>query len=187
MPTWHCRATGISRLRRCRKRPRATAPSKTFNIPGLVSSFYVIPDPELRQRFAAYLDSSELNTPNIFAVVATLAAYTARGDEWRRQMLDYVQGNVDFVVAFCRERMPAVRPMVPQASFLVWLDFSACGLDSEALQHKMVHEAKVGLNQGTTFGAGGERHLRLNVACPRARLREALERMAAVLENGNVQ
>ena len=163
------------------------APSKTFNIPGLISSFYVIPDPELRQRFAAYLDSSELNTPNIFAVVATLAAYTVRGNEWRRQMLDYVQGNVDFVVAFCRERMPAVRPMVPQASFLVWLDFSACGLDSEALQHKMVHEAKVGLNQGTTFGAGGERHLRLNVACPRARVCEALERMAAALENGNVQ
>lgn len=157
------------------------APSKTFNMPGLVSSSFIIPNKELKQRFAEYLDNSELNVANLLSLAATHVAYT-QGNEWRMQMLDYVQANINYAVDFLKQELPQVKVMLPEASFLLWLNFSELGYTSEQLQHKMVCEAKVGLNQGTTFGQGGEQHLRLNVACARSILTEALTRIVAVLK-----
>ncbi len=152
------------------------APSKTFNMPGLISSSYIIPNEILRNRFVDYLEASELTGGNIFAYAATVAAYE-KGEEWRKQMLDYVQGNIDFIVDFLNEHIPQIKPMIPEASFLIWLNCKELGMETDELFEFFAKKAGLGLNKGTTFGMGGEYHLRLNVACSREILKQAMEQL----------
>ena len=156
------------------------APSKTFNIAGIVSSYAIVPDAGLRERFYGWLQANELNEPTIFSPIATVAAFT-QGDEWRRAMLSYVQDNIDYVSDYCREHLPAIRPLRPQASFLVWLDCRSLGLDHDALIDLFVNKARLALNDGEMFGPGGQGFMRLNVGCPRAILTEALTRLTTAL------
>lgn len=152
------------------------APTKTFNMPGLVSSSYIIPNAELRSKFVNYLEKTEQTGGNIFAYVATQAAYE-NGREWRKQMLEYVQGNIDFVVGFLKQNIPQVKPMIPEATYLIWLDCKDLRMETDDLQSFFVHKAGLGLNKGTIFGAGGEYHLRLNSACPRSILEKAMTQL----------
>ena len=152
------------------------APTKTFNMPGLVSSSYIIPNAELRSKFVNYLEKTEQTGGNIFAYVATQAAYE-NGREWRKQMLEYVQENIDFVVEFLKQNIPQVKPMIPDATYLIWLDCKDLGMETDDLQSFFVHKAGLGLNKGTIFGAGGEYHLRLNSACPRSILEKAMTQL----------
>ena len=156
------------------------APSKTFNIAGIVSSYAIVPDDSLRRRFFTWLQANELNEPTLFAPIATIAAFS-QGEEWRRAMLDYVQGNIDFVIDYCREHIPAIRPLRPQASFLVWLDCRGLGLNHDELIDLFVRKARLALNDGEMFGQGGEGFMRLNVGSPRSIIREALERLRKAL------
>ena len=156
------------------------APSKTFNIAGIVSSYAIVPDDSLRRRFFTWLQANELNEPTLFAPIATIAAFS-QGEEWRRAMLDYVQGNIDFVIDYCREHIPAIRPLRPQASFLVWLDCRGLGLNHDELIDLFVSKARLALNDGEMFGQGGEGFMRLNVGSPRSIIREALERLRKAL------
>lgn len=149
------------------------APSKVFNMPGIISSFYIIPDQTLKSKFAGYLEALEVNAGNIFAYQATVACYE-KGEDWRVAMLDYVQGNIDYVVNYLRNNIPHIKPMIPEASFLIWLDCKELGLDSEELHQFFIQEAGLGLNKGTIFGPGGEYHLRMNVACSRKVLEQAM-------------
>jgi len=156
------------------------APTKTFNMPGLASSAYIISNSDLRARFFDFLYRMEQTvTLNPINMAATHAAYSL-GDEWRRQMLDYVEANLDYVISEMAVKMPLIKPMRPQASFLLWLDFSAYGLSSDELQHKIVNKAKLALNKGTSFGLGGEQYFRMNVATPRSVLEEAIMRLGKV-------
>ena len=152
------------------------APTKTFNMPGLVSSSYIIPNAELRSKFVNYLEKTEQTGGNIFAYVATQAAYE-NGRDWRKHMLEYVQGNIDFVVGFLKQNIPQVKPMIPDATYLIWLDCKDLGMETDDLQSFFVHKAGLGLNKGTIFGAGGEYHLRLNSACPRSILEKAMTQL----------
>lgn len=156
------------------------APSKTFNIAGIVSSYAIVPDAGLRERFYGWLQANELNEPTIFSPIATVAAFT-QGDEWRRAMLSYVQDNIDYVIDYCREHLPAIRPLRPQASFLIWLDCRGLGLDHDALVDLFVNKARLALNDGEMFGPGGRGFMRLNVGCPRTILTEALTRLTEAL------
>lgn len=156
------------------------APSKTFNIAGIVASYAVVPDERLRRRFFGWLEANELDTPDIFAPIATVAAFR-HGEAWRRQMLAYVAGNVDLVIDFCAEHLPGIRPLRPQASFLVWLDCRGLRLPHEELIRLFVDEARLALNDGAMFGPGGEGFMRLNVGAPRSVVREALERLRDAL------
>ncbi|MDE5693439.1 MAG: PatB family C-S lyase [Duncaniella sp.] len=156
------------------------APSKTFNIAGIVSSYAIVPDAGLRERFYGWLQANELNEPTIFSPIATVAAFT-QGDEWRRAMLSYVQDNIDYVIDYCREHLPAIRPLRPQASFLIWLDCRGLGLDHDALVDLFVNKARLALNDGEMFGPGGRGFMRLNVGCPRAILTEALTRLTEAI------
>ena len=154
------------------------APSKTFNIPGLVSSVYIIPNPDLREKFITYLQKSDLTGGNILSYAATVAAYE-HGEQWRQKMLEYVEGNIAFLKNFLAIHLPKIKPMIPEASFLVWLNCQELGLkDTDELHLFFAQKGKLGLNKGTTFGPGGEQHLRINVACSRIILEKALMSLA---------
>lgn len=156
------------------------APTKTFNIAGIVSSYAIVPDPELRERFFSWLKANEFDAPNMFAPIATVAAFT-QGEEWRSQMLSYVESNVNFVIDYCDRNLPGIRARRPDASFLVWLDCRGLGLSHEKLLHLFVVKAGLALNDGAMFGAPG--FMRLNVGCPRSVLAEAMERLKSAVQN----
>lgn len=157
------------------------APSKTFNIAGIVSSYCIVPNEELRNRLFSWMAANELDEPHIFAPIATMAAFN-EGEEWRRQMLHYIEGNIMFVEEYLKENLPQIKPLRPQASFLVWLDCRGLRLQHDALVHLFVDEAGLALNDGEMFGKGGEGFMRMNIASPRAVLREALGRLKAAVE-----
>ncbi len=152
------------------------APSKTFNIAGIVSSYVIVPNDNLRTRFYNWMEANELNWPTLFATIATQAAFR-EGEEWRQEMLRYVERNILFVEKYCNEHIPQVRPIRPQASFLVWLDCRAFGFSQRELVSLFVDKAGLALNDGAIFGKEGEGFMRLNVGCPQSILREALERL----------
>lgn len=157
------------------------APSKTFNIAGLGSSVCYIANRDLRKRFFGWLDALGVAGGNIFAFTAAEAAF-AEGDEWLSQMLDYLKGNVQTLKTFVDEKMPQVRVVLPEASYLAWLDFSACGYEHKTLADKLINEAKVALNDGTTFGGDAYKCcFRMNLGCPKALLVEGLEKIRRVL------
>ena len=158
------------------------APSKTFNIAGVVSSYCIVQNPELAGKFFAYLESNETDYPSIFSAEATRAAYTEQGKAWRAGMLDYVQGNVDFVDGWLRANLPQIRAVRPEASFLIWLDCRKLGLPQPALTDLFVNKARLALNDGSVFGDEGIGFMRLNAGCPRANLQAALESLKAALE-----
>ena len=153
------------------------APSKTFNMAGLVSSWAVVPNEQLRRRFYGWMEAGELNEPTMMAPIATMAAFT-QGEEWRRQMLQYVQDNIEYVIDFCRTNIPEIRPLRPQASFLVWLDCRKLQLTHDRLLQLFIEEAHLALNDGEMFGPGGEGYMRLNVGTQRSVLVQAMESLA---------
>lgn len=158
------------------------APTKVFNMPGVVSSSYIIQNPEIRASFAHFLEAAEMNTGNLFAYLTTVACYE-KGEEWRVAMLDYVQDNIRYVIDYLKVNLPGIKPMEPEASFLLWLDCRELGMDTDELHHFFAHKAGLGLNKGSVFGEGGEFHLRLNVACPRAILVQAMKQLSAAVES----
>lgn len=157
------------------------APSKTFNIAGIVSSYSIVPNEALRKKFYDFLEAAELNAAHLFAYVATCAAYR-EGEDWRRQMINYVKENVRFVDEYLQAHIPGVRVYPPQASFLVWLDCTALHLSQAELVALFRDEAHLALNDGSIFGPGGEGHMRLNVGCPRSILEKALNNLKTALE-----
>ena len=160
------------------------APSKTFNIPGVVSSFSIVPDERLRQRFYGWLAANEMGDAPLFSHIATVAAYR-EGAEWRREMLEYVEANIRFVEEYCRENIPGVKALRPDASFLVWLDCRELGLSHHRLVDLFVNKARIALNDGAMFGREGSGLMRLNVAAPRKVLEEIMRRLRdAVREYG---
>ena len=156
------------------------APSKTFNIAGIVSSYAIVPDEGIRNRFFSWLKANELDEPTLFAPIATIAAFR-EGEQWRREMLHYVEGNIDLVINYCAEHLPGIIPLRPQASFLVWMDCRALGLKHNELVDFFVKKAHLALNDGEMFGPGGEGFMRMNVAVPRSVLRQALEQLRRAL------
>ena len=156
------------------------APTKTFNMAGIVSSFAVVPNEQLRTKYYRWLSANELDEPTVFAPIATIAAFN-EGEEWRRQMLTYVEDNIRFVEEFCRENIPSIKPLRPQASFLVWLDCRPLQLSHTDLIDLFVNKAHLALNDGKMFGPGGEGFMRLNVGTPRSILQQALTQLAQAI------
>ena len=156
------------------------SPSKTFNIAGLVSSFAVVHNKEIRDIFYKYLDANEFNSPTFISTVATEAAYTY-GYLWRKQMLEYVEKNVDFVSDYIGENIPGIVVIKPQASFLVWLDCRGLAISDEELKDLFINKSGLALNAGADFGPGGEGFMRMNVGCPRSILEKALKQLKNTL------
>lgn len=158
------------------------APSKTFNIAGIVSSYSIIPNDKIRTKFNNYLRSSELEEGHIFAYLAAQAAYD-KGEEWLNEAKDYIWGNILFVEEFMKTNIPQIKTMIPEASFLVWLDCRELNLSQKDLVSLFVKDAKLALNDGTMFGKGGEGFMRLNVGSPRSILEKALNNLKAAINN----
>ncbi len=152
------------------------APSKTFNVAGLSTSLVIIPDKTKFARYERTLGVGHLGMGNLFGSVALEAAYT-QGDEWLEQLLDYLWDNYLFLNEFISVRIPKIKVMKPEATYLVWLDFTEFRMKDEELSKFIIEKAKVGLNNGGRFGKGGDGWMRINIGCPRSVLQEGLERM----------
>lgn len=157
------------------------APSKTFNIAGIVSSYAIVLNDEIRAKFYSWLTANELNEPTIFSPIATIAAFQ-HGEEWRLAMLHYVEENILFVEDYCKKHIPQLKPLRPEASFLVWLDCRQLGIDHKQLVDLFVNKAHLALNDGEMFGQGGEGFMRMNVGTPRSVLQQALEQLRQALQ-----
>lgn len=158
-----------------------TAPSKTFNLASMLISNIFIPDQKKRRKFRKEVDRAGISQLSVLGLVATEAAY-AHGDEWYAAMKNYVRENIAFAKAYVEENLPGVRMIDTQGTYLIWLDFRQTGLSVEQLDHKIIYEAKLWLDSGKIFGKVGEGFERINVACPRAVLQEALDRIRGILQ-----
>lgn len=164
----------------------ATAPSKTFNIAGLQASNIFIPNPQLREKFERELLASGSGELTIMGMLAAKAAYE-HGDEWYEAMHRYVKENIAFAKDFIEKRIPAIKMMEQEGTYLLWLDCRALPLTDSQRKEFMVQKALLWLDEGSMFGSEGAGFERVNAACPRAVLKEALERLAQAvhgLEDG---
>jgi cysteine-S-conjugate beta-lyase len=157
-----------------------TAASKTFNLPGLATSNIVIADRGLRERFMSEMKICGMATPNMFGLAATEVAYR-HGGPWLEQLLAYLQGNIDFIQEYAREKIPALKMAQPQGTYLLWLDLRDCGIPAARLGTFVREEAKVGLEAGTLFGCKENGLERMNIACPRTVIAEAMQRIEAAV------
>ncbi len=157
-----------------------TAPSKTFNLAGLQLSNIFISNPDLRKAFCRQLHITTYSEINVMGLVACEAAYKD-GDEWYQAMMKYVEGNIAFTKEYVEKNIPGVTMAEHEGTYLVWLDFRQLGMSREELEEVIVHKARLWLNDGAIFGESGAGFQRVNVACPRKILEEALERMERAL------
>ena len=152
------------------------SPSKAFNMAGLATSYAVIANPTLHRRFESYVEGNELAAGNVFAFNTVVAAYN-KGEEWLQQMLTYVQGNIDEVVSYIKENIPQLKVIIPQASYLVFIDFSALQLNQKDIVALCTNRAHLALNDGSIYGEEGNGYMRINLACPRSVVRQALAQL----------
>ena len=151
------------------------APSKTFNLAGLNASIIIVPNEELRLRFNAARHGI-VTRVNLFGLTAMEAAYRY-GDEWLGQLLEYLQGNLDYLMAYFEQKISKIEVIKPEGTYLVWLDCRKLGLGDAGLRSFMRKKARVGLDDGYLFGPSGSGFQRINIACPRSTLSEALLRI----------
>ncbi len=157
------------------------APSKTFNLAGLATSFVVVPNAKLRSALKRRIDGAVGNL-NPFGYVALEAAFR-EGDEWLTQVLHYIEGNVTYTRLFLHDKLPQISVTPIEGTYLMWLDFHALGMDAKQLSTFLRTTAKVGLVDGSSFGPGGEGFARMNIACPRSTLQEGLTRIASAVQS----
>jgi cystathionine beta-lyase len=158
------------------------AASKTFNVAGLNTSFIITPDPEKRKKLNRFLHNLEIEKTTIFGGTAAEAAYY-HGEEWLEELLIYLEANADYIVEYVAQHLPGVKVVKPEGTYLIWLDFRELFPSSAALSQFLIKEAKVGLNDGGSFGSQGEGFARLNFGCPRAIIQEALQRISQAIGN----
>ena len=161
-----------------------TSVSKTFNLAGLKISNIVIPNPKLRQTFKNTQANLGVGGPNLFAVAAMETAYKHEFCEnWLDALLQYLKGNLEFLKAFVKEKLPQIKVIEPEGTYLIWLDFRELGLKPKELEKFMRGKAKVALDEGYIFGQGGEGFERINIACPKSILEKALNRITEGIRN----
>ncbi|ATA83518.1 MalY/PatB family protein [Capnocytophaga sputigena] len=160
------------------------SPSKAFNMAGLATSYAVIANPTLRRRFESYVEGNELAAGNVFAFNTVVAAYN-KGEEWLQQMLNYVQGNVDEVIHYIEKYIPQLKVIVPQASYLVFIDFSALQLSQKEIVALCTDKAHLALNDGAIYGEEGKGYMRINLACPRSVVKQALIQLKEAVRSIN--
>lgn len=160
----------------------ATAPSKTFNIAGLYYSNIIIPDDKLREKISLVFTQLNVSAENVFSIEAGRAVYEY-GEEWVESLIEYLDGNADFVVDFIKEKLPKIKAYKPESTYLMWIDFSELFDSQEKLIDFLVQDARLGLNDGTTFSEDYVGFMRLNIASPRSIIKEGLLRLESALNS----
>lgn len=153
-----------------------TAPSKTFNLAGLQASNIIIADPVLRRKFVTELNAQGMFGAGLYGLAACQTAYET-GEEWLEQLLDYLEGNYQYIKTYLQEKLPKVRLTELQGTYLIWMDFRAYGYTDQELNRIMQKEAKLWLDDGPMFGQGGSGFMRLNLATPKSLVEDAMERL----------
>ena len=159
-----------------------TAPTKTFNLAGLQISSVIIKNPDIREKYSEYMTASgfDYGEAGVFGLEAMRAAYNY-GGEWIDSLMEYLKGSLDFLCDYVEKNIPKAKVMVPEATYLVWMDLSGYGMDCKRLHETLLEKGKVWLDEGYLFGKAGEGFERINIACPRATLEEGLKRMSGCL------
>jgi cystathionine beta-lyase len=152
------------------------APSKTFNLAGLSTASVIISNPVLRKYFNRKVESLHIGNGNIFGTVASVAAYS-EGYEWLYALMEYIEGNVNYIIEYCRELIPEILPVRPEATYMMWLDCRKFAMSGKELQSFFVNKAGVGMNEGSTFGPGGDGFMRMNLAAPRSKVEKAMQQI----------
>lgn len=155
--------------------------TKTFNLAGLQASTTVFPNAEIKKKFDTFWMNMDIHRNNAFSSVAMEIAFN-QGEEWLEQLLEYLDGNFEFIRSYCAENIPQIKPNIPDATYLVWLDCRDLGMDNETLRKFMIEKAGLGLNEGYTFGRSLNGYMRLNAACPRSVLKKALGQLKEAVE-----
>ena len=153
-----------------------TAPSKTFNLAGLQVSNIWVPDPDIRSRFKKQNQANGYNEINVLGMTAAEACYTM-GKPWLEELKKYLEGNIAYLRSFLAKNMPEVKLVEPEGTYLLWLDFHGTGLSNAEVKERIEGKAKLWLDHGDIFGAGGELFERINIACPRITLRQAMNQL----------
>ena len=160
----------------------AISGTKTFNLAGLQASTVVFPNAHMKQVFDRFWMNMDIHRNNAFSLTAMEAAFTS-GEEWLEQLLPYLSDNFDFVVDYCEKHIPQIKTYAPDATYLMWLDCRALGMSNEVLHDFMIQKAKLGLNDGCSFGRSLNGYMRLNAACPRSVLAQALRRLETAVSS----
>jgi cystathionine beta-lyase len=154
--------------------------SKTFNIAGLATAYAVVSNEMNLKQYNLQLERNGTNMGNVLGYEATKGAYTLQGEEWLMQLLDYLQGNIDFVRDFITQKLPKIKLMEPEGTYLLWLDFKAFGLNNDELTDMLINKVGVGFNTGEVFGSNGSGFQRMNIACPRSIIEKVLNNLTTV-------
>ena len=155
--------------------------TKTFNLAGLQASTTIFPNAQMKQTFDKFWQGMDIHRNNAFSSVAMEAAYR-EGEEWLEQLLAYISDNFDYVCDYCAKYIPRIKPNCPDATYLMWLDCRDLNMSNEELRDFFIYKAKLGLNEGYTFGRSLSGYMRLNVACPRATLEKAMAQLKAAVD-----
>lgn len=160
------------------------APSKTFNMAALATSSVISSNKELKEKYDKVLDAIHIGMGNVFGTVASEAAYT-HGDEWLDQLVEYLEKNLNLLEDYIKEKIPQVKMIRPEGTYLVWLDCSDLDLKGKDLKKFMIEDAGLGFNDGRMFGTGGDGFMRMNIACPKQIVLDALIRLEKAVNNRN--
>ena len=158
--------------------------TKTFNLAGLQASATIFPNQKLKARFDKFWFNLDIHRNNAFSTIAMEVAFN-EGEEWLEQLLGYIGGNFEFIKDYCAANIPQVKPNVPDATYLVWLDCRGLGMGNDELRSFMIHKAGLGLNEGWSFGRSLSGFMRLNAACPRPVLEKAMEQLKHAVDERN--
>ena len=156
--------------------------TKTFNLAGLQASTVVFPNAHMKEVFDKYWMAMDIHRNNAFSLTAMQAAFN-EGEEWLEQLLPYLSDNFDFVVDYCKKYIPRIKTYAPDATYLMWLDCRDLHMSNEELRSFMIEKAKLGLNEGYTFGRSLTGYMRLNAACPRSVLKKAMDQLKEAVDS----
>ena len=159
-----------------------TSPSKTFNVAGLQPANIIIPDEGLRAKYRKANSAAGYSQGNVMGMAAVKAVYT-KGDEWVKELLEYINGNMEYVRDFVKTNLPKAHLVEPEGTYLLWIDFSGYGFTDEELEHIMVDEAKLWLDSGKIFGPATAQFERFNIACQRATVQQAFKQLKDAIDS----
>ncbi len=158
------------------------SPSKTFNLAGINTSCAIIPNRDIKRKFIKSLNKFRISPTNVFSKEAMRAAYD-HGEDWLEDLLNYISGNMEYVISYIEENIDSIKVYKPEATYLMWLDFSNINKSSDEIYKALIEEGNILLNNGKDYGCGGDKYFRLNVATSRKNLMIALDGISKAVKN----